>query len=131
MELLLLWIFFHLYAITDAWHDHLIMFKKKYWHSLDALIKLMVVTLLVHLSSTNHIIPDDGYTVTGVIMSGLAVRWFLFDLCYNLLHPTTHWSYVEDHGINGFLKKHIGVYWKWVFSFFLYFISWGIFFFLK
>ena len=99
-------IFIVSYTILDAIHDFCFannitikLLKSQYriWHTIDAVIKLLVIAAIGHFS-INPIIYDikDIFYLSFIFAS---IRWVLHDLTYNLI-AGKKWYYIGSGGID-------------------------------
>ncbi|GEM_PF-5608977 len=93
-------IFAVLYSVLDAWHDYAILnsktvkvfnFKYQYWHSIDVVIKVLVI-FTIGWFSVNPIV-QSMHDVLYLAFIYASIRWTLHDLTYNVL-ARQKWYYI-------------------------------------
>jgi len=85
-------IFILAYSILDAVHDYCFannitikLFKQPYriWHTIDAVIKLLIIAAIGHFSVYPIIYHASDIFYLAFIFA--SIRWIVFDLTYNLI----------------------------------------------
>lgn len=107
--ILLLNLFYVLYAVMDGVHDGMVV--KGYdrgWHILDAVIKGMVLIMVV-MCVSGELYIDFGllgpawWEIMLLIGGGVAWRFLLFNFAYNA-YVGNRWSYLGDNGIDKYVR---------------------------